>query len=94
MPAPEVEFLGTGSVVLVHELSCSVACGIFPDQGTNPCALHWLAESYALHHRESPQPLLISAAAAAAKSLQSWPTLCDPIDQARVLEWGAIAFST
>ena len=45
------------------------------------------------------------AAAAAAKSLQSCPTLCDPIDgslpgslvpgilQARVLEWGAISFS-
>ena len=45
------------------------------------------------------------AAAAAAKSLQSCPTLCDPVDssppgssvhgilQARVLEWGAIAFS-
>ena len=44
-------------------------------------------------------------AAAAAKSLQSCPTLCDSIDgsppgssihgifQARVLEWGAIAFS-
>ena len=47
-----------------------------------------------------------SVAAAAAKSLQSCPTLCDPIDgsplgssvsgilQARVLEWGAIAFSS
>ena len=46
-----------------------------------------------------------AAAAAAAKSLQSCLTLCDPIDsllpgssvhgifQARVLEWGAIAFS-
>ena len=45
------------------------------------------------------------AAAAAAKSSQLCPTLCDPIDssppgssvhgvfQARVLEWGAIAFS-
>jgi len=45
------------------------------------------------------------AAAAAAKSLQLCPTLCDPIDgsppgspvpgilQARTLEWGAIAFS-
>ena len=44
-------------------------------------------------------------AAAAAKSLQLCPTLCDPIDgllsgssvpgilQARTLEWGAIAFS-
>ena len=46
-----------------------------------------------------------AAAAAAAKSLQSHPTLCDPIDgsppgsavlgilQARTLEWVAISFS-
>jgi len=46
-----------------------------------------------------------SAAAAAAKSLQSCPTLCDPIDgnppgspvpgilQARTPEWVAISFS-
>ena len=45
-------------------------------------------------------------AAAAAKSLQSCPTLCDPIDgsppgspvpgilQARILEWVAISFSS
>ena len=34
-------------------------------------------------------------AASAAKSLQSCPTLCDPVEifQAKVLEWGAIAFS-
>ena len=49
--------------------------------------------------------LSMSAAAAAAKSLQSCPTLCDPIDgspsgspvpailQARILEWVAIPFS-
>ena len=54
-----------------------------------------------------PQILFEGAtvAAAAAKSLQSCSTLCDPIDgsppgfpvpgifQARVLEWGVIAFS-
>ena len=46
-----------------------------------------------------------AAAAAAAKSLQSCPTLCDPIDgslpgssvpgilQARTLQWVAISFS-
>ena len=46
-----------------------------------------------------------AAAAAAAKSLQSCPTLCDPIDgsppgspvpgilQARTLEWVAVSFS-
>ena len=29
-----------GSVVVAHGPSCSAACGIFPDQGSNPCALH------------------------------------------------------
>ena len=29
-----------GSVVVAHGPSCSVACGIFPDQGCNPCPLH------------------------------------------------------
>ena len=51
------------------------------------------------------QSMFFSAAAATAKSLQSCPTLCDPIDgsppgssvagilQARTLEWVAISFS-
>ena len=26
---------------MVHRLSCSVACGVFLDQGLNPCLLHW-----------------------------------------------------
>ena len=51
-------------------------------------------------------PAAAAAAAAAAKSLQSCPTLCDPIDgsppgspvpgilQARTLEWVAISFSS
>ena len=29
----------TGSVVVAHGLSCSVACGIFPDQGSNLLSL-------------------------------------------------------
>ena len=55
----------------------------------------------------SPIPIFsyLLFAAAAAKSLQSCPTLCDPIDgspagsaipgilQARTLEWVAISFS-
>ena len=51
------------------------------------------------------QLFALAAAAAAAKSLQSCPTLCDPVDssppgfpvpgilQARTLEWVAISFS-
>ena len=38
--------LGTwASVAVVHRLSCSVACEICQDQGSNPCALHWQADS-------------------------------------------------
>ena len=44
-----------GSVVVAHGLSCSAACGIFPDQGSNPCPLHWQADSQPLHHQGSPQ---------------------------------------
>ena len=33
------------SVVVVHGLSCSAACEIFPDQGSNPCPLHWQVDS-------------------------------------------------
>ena len=29
------------SVVVMHRLSCSAVCGIFPDQKLNPCPLHW-----------------------------------------------------
>ena len=58
-----------------------------------------------LDHQGSPCSCLYTLAAAAAKSLQSCPTLCDPIDgslpgfpipgilQARTLEWVAISFS-
>ena len=29
-----------GSAVVAHRPSCSAACGIPPDQGSNPCPLH------------------------------------------------------
>ena len=44
----------TGSIVVAHRLSCSAACGIFPDQGSNPCPLHWQADSQPLRHQGSP----------------------------------------
>ena len=43
-----------GSVVVAYGPSCSAACGIFPDQGSNPCALHWQADSQPLRHQGSP----------------------------------------
>ena len=63
------------------------------------CVPH-LTRWHSIHHSTS------AAAAAAAKSLQSCPTLCDPVDgsppgspiprilQARTLEWVAISLST
>ena len=44
-----------GSVIVAHGPSCSVACGIFPDQGSNPCPLHWQADSQPLCHQGSPK---------------------------------------
>ena len=43
-----------GSVVVAHGLSCSAACRIPPDQGLNPCPLHWQADSQPLRHQGSP----------------------------------------
>ena len=34
------------SVVVALGLSCSLACGLFPDQGLNLCPLNWQADSY------------------------------------------------
>ena len=44
-----------GSVVVAHGPSCSAACGIFPDQGSNLCPLHWQADSQPLRHQGSPR---------------------------------------
>ena len=43
-----------GLVVLAHGPSCSAACEILPDQGSNPHPLHWQADSQTLRHQGSP----------------------------------------
>ena len=48
-----------GSVIVAHGPSCSTACGIFPDQGSNPCPLHWQVDSQPLHHQGSPMCIFI-----------------------------------
>ena len=45
----------SGSVVVVHRLGCSMACGLFLDRGLNPCLLHWQADSLPLSHQGSPE---------------------------------------
>ena len=40
--------------VVVCGFSCSMACGIFRDQESNLCLLHWQTNSLPLSHQESP----------------------------------------
>ena len=42
------------SVVVAHGPRSSAACGIFPNQGSNPCSLHWQADSQPLRHQGIP----------------------------------------
>ena len=88
--------------------------GDLPDLGLNPGLLHCRWILHQLSHKGSNGKVTkdliyvfnAAAAAAAAKSLQSCPTLRDSIDgspigspipgilQARTLEWVAISFSS
>ena len=47
-----------GSVVVAHGLSCSAARGIFLDQGSNPCDLHW-QEDYSYVSGKAASPSII-----------------------------------
>ena len=47
-----------GLVVVAHGLSCSTACGIFPDQGLNPSLLRWQKDSLPLELPGKPKILL------------------------------------
>ena len=44
-----------GSAIVAHGPSRSAARGILPDQGSNPCPLHWQADSQPLRHQGSPE---------------------------------------
>ena len=43
----------TSSAIVVPGPSCPAACGIFLDQGSNPCLQHWQADSLPLSHQGS-----------------------------------------
>ena len=43
-----------GSIAVASRLSCSMACGIFPDQGSNLRLLHWQENFLQLSHQGSP----------------------------------------
>ena len=96
------------------ESACSVGdLGSIPGSGRSPGEGNGNTLQYSCLENSLEEPVIYcqdcysaaAATAAAAKSLQSCPTLCDPIDgsppgspvpgilQARTLEWVAISFS-
>ena len=62
-----------GSVVVAHGPSCSAACGIFPDQGSNPCPLHRQADSQPPRHQGSPKLHYLYATATAMEIMSLFP---------------------
>ena len=48
------DFPGKNTGVACH----SLLQGIFPTQGSNPCLLHWQADSLPLSHQGSPQIII------------------------------------
>ena len=64
-----------GSAVVAHGPSCFAACGIFPDQGSNPCPLHRQADSQPLCHQGSPSILIFKIILTKQKAKQRY---CGP----------------
>ena len=56
-----------GSAVVAHGPSCSATCGILPDRGTNPCPLHWQADSQPLRHQGSPAAFFLNLSSSKEK---------------------------
>ena len=65
--APGLE--STGSIAVAPSLGCSAASGFLPDQGLNPCLLHWQAESLPLSHQGSPTRTLPACGSNLRKTL-------------------------
>ena len=96
----EDEMVGWHHQLNGHEFE--QALGVRDRQGSLACCNPWGHKELEMTERLNNKG---DAAAAAAKSLQSCPTLCDPIDgsppgspvpgilQARTLGWIAISFS-
>ena len=53
-----VAALGSIDSIVVQGLSCSATCGIFPDQGSNLCLLHWQADCLPLSHTREALKIL------------------------------------
>ena len=94
----------THSSSLAWKISWMEEPGRLPSMGLWRVGHDWATNAHH-HSKEMENNSMLCDAATAAKSLQSCPTLCNPIDglppgssvpgilQARILEWVAISFS-
>ena len=57
---------------VVHRLSCSEACGIFPDLGLNLCLLHLQVDSLPLSHQGSLKTSLLSGGKVEYMEQENW----------------------
>ena len=73
-----------GSVVVAHGLSCSAACGIFPDQGSKSCPLHWQVDPYPLRHQGSPEEFIFLKSFAQFHWAPRSLVLCHPPEQSQL----------
>ena len=64
----------TGSVAGAHRLSSSAACGVFLDQQSHLCLLHWQVGSLPLSHQGSP--LSVPFSCLLSSSFSGWKTPC------------------
>ena len=77
-----------GSVVVAHGPSCSAACGIFPDQGSNPCPVHWQADSQPLHHQGSPKLKTFCTAKENINKMKRQPMVWEKIFAKNMIDQG------
>ena len=62
LPAPDTQAQESGlpssghagPAVAAQGLNCSRTCAVFPGQGSDPCPLHWQADSLPSSHQGSP----------------------------------------
>ena len=60
-----------GPAIVARGPSCSAACGILPDQGSNPCPLHQQADSQPLRHQGSPSSEFLLSLKVSESSIES-----------------------
>ena len=70
----------TGSVVVAYGFSYCTACGIFPDQGSNPCLWPWHLAYLPLSHQGSPPTCTVEGDTALGNILGFSPYLLQVIN--------------